>query len=61
MADLKKQAGDELMNVNLEATKARRKEPTEIEINQRAKFLYNIRKIKKDHAANSKAGLTDTK
>ena len=61
VAALKKQAGDDLVNVNLEATKARRKEPTEIEVNQRAKFLYNLRKIKKDHAANSKAGLTDTK
>jgi len=61
VAALKKQAGDDLVNVNLEATKGRRKEPTEIEINQRAKFLYNVRKIKRDHAANSKAGLTNTK
>ena len=58
---MKKQATEDLINVNLEATKARRKEPTDIEINQRAKFLYNVRKIKRDHAANSKAGLTDTK
>ena len=61
VAALKKQATEDLINVNLEATKARRKEPTDIEINQRAKFLYNVRKIKRDHAANSKAGLTDTK
>ena len=61
VAALKKQATEDLININIDATKGRRKEPTDIEVNQRAKFLYNVRKIKRDHAANSKAGLTDTK
>ncbi len=42
-----------------ELVKEGKKDPTDIEINDKAKFIYNVDKINADHAANSRKGLTD--
>ena len=52
VAELNKKAKSELFNEG-------KKDPTAIQINDKAKFLYNVDKINADHKANSKAGLTD--
>ena len=52
VAELEKKAKSELFNEG-------KKDPTAIQINDKAKFLYNVDKINADHKANSKAGLTD--
>ena len=52
VADLEKRAKSELFDEG-------KKDPTAIQINDKAKFLYNVDKINADHRANSKAGLTN--
>jgi len=52
VTELNKKAKSELFNEG-------KKDPTAIQINDKAKFLYNVDKINADHKANSKAGLTD--
>ena len=48
---LEKRAKSELFNEG-------KKDPTTIQVNDKAKFLYNVDKINADHKANSRAGLT---